>query len=137
MTSRTGRKQRCGRAEARTRLADAQAQLDLAGLADAASSPQERKAAASCAVAAGIAAADAACCARLGERSRSQNHLDAADLLRLIDPGGVAAARQFERLADRKDAAQYGFGDIAGQSLLALQRQASALVEFAERALAR
>jgi hypothetical protein len=137
MSSSVARTQPCGKAQARTRLADAHAQLELAGLANAASSPEERKAAVACAVVAGIAAADAACCAVLSTRSRSQNHRDAADLLQTIDPGGTAAAKQFRRLIGLKDAAQYGFDDISGQALVAAQRQARSLVEFAERMVAR
>lgn len=137
MTRKPSRTQRCDAAQARTRLADAHAQLQLAGLANAASAREERKAAAACAVVAGIAAADAACCAGLGERSRSQTHSDAADLLRLIDRGGDAAAKQFARLVGIKDAAQYGIEDISGNMLVAAQRQARALVQFADAVLAR
>jgi len=57
---RATRAQDCGENEARTRLRDARAQLDLAEAASANSPPEERKAAPSCAVLAGIAAADAA-----------------------------------------------------------------------------
>lgn len=71
------------------------------------------------------------------KRCRSQNHRDAASLLQTIAPGGDAAAKQFRRLIALKDAAQYGFDDVSGQMLVAVQRQADALVEFAERVLAR
>jgi hypothetical protein len=111
--------------------------MDLAELADANSNAEERKAAASCAVVSGIAAADAACCASLGERSRSQDHREAAALLRRIVPGGDEAARDFGRLIGLKDAAQYGFDDITGAMLTAAQRQAGALVEFAADVLSR
>lgn len=134
---RGGRVESCDRGQARARLKDAQAQLDLAELADVSGNAQERKAAASCAVVAGIAAADAACCASLGERSRSQDHREAADLLRRIVPGGDKAAAQFSRLIGLKDAAQYGFDDISGAMLTAAQRQARALVEFATDAVSR
>jgi hypothetical protein len=134
---KVGRVQPCDAAQARARLRDAQAQMELAELAQPASSPEERKAAVSCAVLAGIDATDAACCAALGERSRSQTHQDAADLLRQIQPGGAAAARQFERLIALKDAAQYGFEDLGGQALLAAQRQATTLITFAEQVLSR
>jgi hypothetical protein len=123
--------------DARTRLRDAQAQLDLAELASAASTPEEKKAAASCAVLAGIAAADAACCGSLGRRSRSQDHRDAVALVRLVAPGGTEAAKQLERLLGLKDQAQYGFEDISGQKLLTARRLARALVAFAERIVSR
>lgn len=137
MARKTARVEDCDTAQARARLRDAQAQLDLADIADAYSSAQERKAAASCAVVAGIAAADAACCAALGQRSRGQDHRQASDLLRRIAPGGDQAARHFARLIGLKDAAQYGFDDIGGAMLTAAQRQAKALVHFAADVLAR
>ncbi|HEY6762774.1 MAG TPA: hypothetical protein VI318_24950 [Baekduia sp.] len=131
------RVQTCGEEEGRKRLRDARAQLDLAELAGAASSPEERKAAASCAVLAGIASADAACCKALAQRSRSQNHHDAVALVRQVAPDGPAAAKQLERLLGLKDQAQYGFDDVTGQKLVVAVRQARALVTFAEAVLAR
>ena len=137
MARKTARLQDCDVAQARGRLRDAQAQLDLAELADVNSSAEERKAATSCAVVAGIAAADAACCAALRQRSRGQDHREASDLLRRIAPGGEQAARHLGRLIGLKDAAQYGFDDISGAMLTAAQRQAKALVDFAAGVLAR
>jgi hypothetical protein len=131
------RTQTCGEDDARGRLRDARAQLDLAELAGATSSPEEKKATASCAVLAGIAAADAACCKALGQRSRSQNHRDAVALVRQVAPGGPDAAKQLERLLGLKDQAQYGLEDIGGQKLLSALRQARALVAFAENVLGR
>jgi hypothetical protein len=127
----------CDSAQARARLRDAQAQLDLAEIAGVNSRAEERKAAASCAVVAGVAAADAACCAALGQRSRGQDHRQASDLLRRIEPGGDQAARHFGRLIGLKDAAQYGFDDLSGAMLTAVQRQAKALVDFAVDVTAR
>ena len=74
------------------------AQLAFAELASADGTPEELKAATSCAVLAGIAAADAACCAALGQRSRAQDHHDAVSLLRTVPDGGPDAARQLGRL---------------------------------------
>jgi len=92
------RTQDCGEDDARRRLRDARAQLDLAELASADSNAEEKKAAASCAVLAGIAAADAACCKSLGRRSRSQDHRDAVGLGRQVARGGSDAAKQLDRL---------------------------------------
>ena len=131
------RTQDCTYSDARRRLADARAQLDLAELATATSSAERKKAAASCAVLAGIAAADAACCNALGRRSRSQDHRDAVALVRQVEPGGVDAAKQLERLLGLKDQAQYGLEVLGGQRLNAARRQARALVTFAENALSR
>jgi hypothetical protein len=87
------RTQDCTENDARRRLSDARAQLDLAELASADSSAEEKKAAASCAVLAGIAAADAASCKALGRRSRSQDHRDAVALVRQVAPGGPGAGK--------------------------------------------
>jgi hypothetical protein len=130
------RTQTCGEDDARGRLRDARAQIALAELAGVDSTAEEKKAAASCAVLAGIAAADAACCKALGQRSRSPNHRDAVALVRRVAPGGAEAARQLERLLGLKDQAQYGFEDVGGQKAQAALRQARALVAFAEGVLA-
>lgn len=118
-------------------MRDAYAQLELAELAAANSRAEEKKAAASCAVLAGIAASDAACCAALGKRSRSQSHRDAVALLQQVFPGGPDGASHLERLLGLKDQAQYGFEDMAEQKLVAALRQARALVTLAQDVLAR
>lgn len=82
------------------------------------------KAAASCAVLAGIAASDAACCKAVGQTSRSQNHQDAIALLRQVSPGGADAAKRLARLLSLMDEAQYGFVGIGGQKLMQSQRHA-------------
>lgn len=89
--------------------------------------------AASVAILAGIAAADAACCHALGRRSRSENHRDAEALLAEITPGGKHAARQFRQLIDVKDTAHYGFISISAAQLKHVLRQAEHLVDFAEQ----
>jgi hypothetical protein len=109
--------------------------LQLAELPSAGGAPEEVKAAASSAVLAGIAAADAVCCQRLGERSRSQDHRDAVALVRQVAPGGGDAARRLQRLLAIKDEAQYGFTELAGQKHQAALRHAGALVAFAAKAV--
>ena len=89
--------------------------------------------AASIAILAGIAAADAACCLALGRRSRSENHHDAEALLEEITPGGKRAAAQLRQLIDVKDAAHYGFISITAAQLKRALRQSHHLVEFAEQ----
>lgn len=89
--------------------------------------------AASVAILAGIAAADAACCQALGRRSRSDNHHDAEALLAEITPGGKQAARQLRQLIDVKDTAHYGFISVSGAQLKRAMRQAQHLVDFAEQ----
>lgn len=132
-----GRMQSCTRAEAQARLRDARAQLDFAEVATPADPAAVQKAAVAAAVLAGIAASDAACCAALGQRSRSQDHRDATSVLDSVSPGGPKAAKQLDRLLNLKDASHYGFDDVGGQRLLAAQRQARAMVAFAEQTLQR
>ncbi|MGN6254955.1 MAG: hypothetical protein ACTHO8_08260 [Solirubrobacterales bacterium] len=92
-------------------------------------------AAASVAILAGIAAADAACCAVLGRRSRSENHHDAERLLALIQPGGKQAANQLRQLIEIKDTAHYGFLAVSASELKRCLRQAERLLDFAEKAV--
>jgi hypothetical protein len=132
-----GRTQACDERDARARLRDAYAQLELAELATPTSSPEEKKAAVSCAVLAGIAASDAACCAALGQRSRSADHRDAVALLGQVAPDGRDAAAALERLLGLKDRAQYGLENLAGPQAVGALRQARSLVAFAERVLQR
>jgi hypothetical protein len=87
--------------------------------------------AASLAVLAGIAASDAACCARLGRRSRSQDHHDAEALLAEIVPEGRDAAKKLRRLLDLKDTANYGVIHISAADLRSAVRRARGLIQFA------
>ncbi|MGH3369992.1 MAG: hypothetical protein ACRDPR_08310 [Nocardioidaceae bacterium] len=63
--------------------------------------------AAALAVLAGIAASDAACCAKLRKRSRGQDHAEAVNLLRTVVPQGEAMAKDLGRLLAAKDESQY------------------------------
>lgn len=139
MARRQGRTQPCGSPEARQRLGHARSFLEVAELAEDVTDPslEYGSVAASVAVLAGIAAADAACCSELGERSRSDSHHDAERLLELITPGGKEAASQLRQLIDLKDAAHYGFINVSAQQLKRSLRQARSLVEFAEGVLLR
>ena len=141
MTSRRPRSktrtQDCGKAEAKTRLDDARTHLDVAQVHGQNATRAERKASVSSAVIAGIAAADAACCHALGQRSRSENHKDASNLVKQVAPGGPAAASRLQRLLALKDESQYGFGGMGGQKHEVALRQAQSLVEFAEQTLQR
>ena len=123
------------RSQARRRLADARAQLDLAEL-EPRRAARRREGRGVVRVLAGIAAADAACCKSLGRRSRSQDHRDAVALVRQVEPGGADAAKQLERLLGLKDQAQYGLEDVGGQRLNAPTPGASARGLRRERALA-
>jgi hypothetical protein len=85
--------------------------------------------AAATAVLAGIAAADAATCHRLGIRSRGQDHRQAVDLVKSVVPHGDLLAKDLDRLLDVKDSAQYG---VIGVS----EADARRTVEWARRMVA-
>jgi hypothetical protein len=133
MTRAGTRSQPWGTGEARTRLAQARKFLDVAELVADEDIQASHSVAAALAVLAGIAASDVACCAVLGRRSRSQDHHDAEQLVRQIEPGGAAAAATLRRLLDLKDTAHYGLIPVSRQRLTAALRQARSLVDFAAR----
>lgn len=139
MARKQPRTQACGEPQARQRLAHARSFLEVADLAADVSDPslEYGSVAASVAILAGIAAADAACCKELGKRSRSDNHHDAELLLEQITPGGKRAASQLRQLIDIKDTAHYGFIDVSAAQLKRSLRQARHLVEFAEEIVRR
>ncbi|MEZ5310329.1 MAG: hypothetical protein R2735_07015 [Microthrixaceae bacterium] len=103
------RTQSCDRTAALSRLSQADAFLLAAELVvDDYTGDSTPSVAASLAVLAGIAAADAACCARLGVRARGQAHAEAVKLLATVEPGGSDMAKDLRRLLNRKDESQYG-----------------------------
>lgn len=103
------RTQDCTRGDAIARLRQAESFLEVAGLVvDSDDDIAGSGVAAALAVLAGIAASDAACCARLKVRPRSQNHMDAVPLLATVRPHGAAMAKDLQRLLTRKDDAHYG-----------------------------
>src|ERR1044072_6360791 len=116
------------------RLADAKSFLEGAELTADVDDPdlEYGSVAASVAVLAGIAAADAACCQALGRRSRSADHHDAEVLLADVTPGGKRAAAQLRKLITLKDAAHYGLISVTAPQLKQSLRQAGQLVEFAQ-----
>lgn len=131
MSGQRGRTQACGLTEARTRAESAGKFLEVALLIDGEDEGAFRSVAASLAVLAGIAAADAACCVALGRRSRGSDHHDAEALVAEIAPGGTQAATWLRRLIDLKDTAQYGIIFVSRDDLKVATRQAEKLVEFA------
>ena len=137
MTRRIGRTQPCDRTHARTRLDNAQKSFEVAELAAAEQEiPASRSVAAALAVLSGIAAADAACCAALGRRSRGEDHRQAAALLQQIVQG-ERAARALVDLLNLKDTAQYGLIPITSRELTTALRRARTLLEFAGETLRR
>lgn len=127
----------CGRIQARTRLEHAKKFHEVSELAatEGGDIAASRSVSAALAVLAGIAASDAACCARLGHRSRGQNHHQAIDLLARVSPGGPAAATHLKQLLDLKDGAHYGVIDVTHKELTSALRHSRALIDFAEQRL--
>lgn len=133
-----GHSQQCSARDARNRYDHARKFLEVAEIAagEHELDPEYASVAVSLAVLAGIAAADAACCKAIGERSRSQDHHDAERLLRRVT-SGEGAARQLHDLLSLKDEAHYGFFDVSTRELRKALRRARALVTFAEAVLRR
>jgi hypothetical protein len=107
----SGRTAACDRADAAVRLRHAESFLLVADLVlDQPEDPGLALAsvAASLAVLAGIAAADAACCAAIGRRAHGQNYEEATALVGTIARSGDAMARDLARLLALKDDVQYG-----------------------------
>lgn len=92
--------------------------------------------AAALAVLAGIAAADAACCARLGQRSRSQDHRAAVQLLRAVVPHGEEMAKDLGRLLAAKDESHYGVALVDRGKARRLVGYARRITEEAGRVVA-
>jgi hypothetical protein len=92
-----GRTETCGLQQARIRLAQARAFLEVPELVGAENDELATPGvAASLAVLAGIAAVDAACCAAVGRRSRGQDHRQALALIAQIVPNGQTMSRDLD-----------------------------------------
>jgi len=141
MTKHGGRSQRCNEADARRRLQHSKQFLEVDDLAAEDQrhdgSLEYGNAAATLAVLAGIAAADAACCKALGRRSRTDDHDQASTLVSEIAGDGQTAAKDLHSLVALKNDAQYGFYTVGGGELTKALRKARSLVEFAERTVRR
>ncbi len=133
--SRT-RTQPCDRSDALNRLAQAESFLLAAELTvDDDSDDATPSVAASLAVLAGIAASDAACCARLGIRARGQSHAEAVELLATVEPRGADMAKDLQRLLNRKDDSQYGLAFVSAGEASRMVTWAKRLVGNARRAV--
>lgn len=129
MARQKGRTQACDRSDALNRLAQAEAFLLAAELVvDDDTDDATPSVAASLAVLAGIAASDAACCARLGVRARGQAHAEAVDLVGGVEPHGADMAKDLQRLLNRKDDSQYGVAFVSASD-------AARMVGWAKRLL--
>lgn len=136
MTRPKPRTERCDAAATRSRLSQANSLLAVAELTADENDPDLEYAGVSTALAvlAGVAAVDAACCFALHERSRGQDHREAARLLAEVD-GGAEQVPKFLRLLGLKDKAHYGFVSASQAEAKTAVRGASALVEFAQTVL--
>lgn len=123
----------CGAGDARNRLATAREYQELATLKGEENTGPARNVAAGNAVLAGIAAADAICCLRLGRRAAGSDHMDAVPLLGQVDR---ALSRQLSTLLGTKPAAHYGESFIGGPTLARALRAMDALVAAAQTMLA-
>lgn len=121
------------------RLGQAEKFLEVADLVavEVTAIPESGSVSAALAVLAGIAAADAACCAALGRRSRGQDHKQAAQLVSEVAPGGPAAAKSLDRLLDLKDTAQYGVIHVSVTDLKTALRLSADIVAFARGVIRR
>ncbi len=77
-----------------------------------------------------LAAADAACCAALGKRSRGQDHRQAVLLVKTIFPFGTEMARALSELLAAKDDVHYGSSLVSANKAERMVRQATILLEF-------
>ena len=77
---------------------------------------------------AGIAAADVACCKRLGVHSKGQDHAAAIALLAQVDR---KASQQLGGLLDMKEKAEYSAPPVSGTDRKRAGRAATAFVELA------
>lgn len=122
----------CTKADATTRLRQAQAHVFVAQLCiDDADDVATPGVAASLAVLAAIAAADAACCHRLGRRSRAQDHSQAELLIGTIEPNGSVMAKKFRDVVNAKDDSHYGLALVTRAKANAMVVKATGLTTWA------
>lgn len=137
--AKLGKSAPCGKPEARTRLSHAEKFFEVAELVESEAleglEPASASVAAALAILAGIAASDAACCAKLGMRSRGDDHQQAQALLKQITNDGEKAATHLSELISKKDTAHYGVINISQPELKKLMRRAKLMVEFARTAV--
>lgn len=122
----------CGREEARRRTAVAALYFQVADIAAGDDADAANNVAAGNAVLAGIAAADALCCVRLGKRSRAQDHHAAVTMLEQVNAG---LAKDLATVLAIKDLAHYGESFLGDTRLTSTLRAASRLVTAAQEAL--
>ena len=110
MSARQPHSSPCTLADAATRLRQAEALVLVADLAQGDDTDTATPGvAAALAVLAGVAASDAACCAKLGVRPRGRAHNEAIRMLEAVVPHGQQMARDLTALPLPKTRATTGF----------------------------
>lgn len=114
MTRPRARTSPCGPKEARDRYEHAQRFLETAEVVlEDTTHRGYANVAGVLAVLAGVAVADAACCAVLGRHHRGDDHRAASELLREVADVGNQMARDLDRLLAIKDKASYQSGYLS------------------------
>ncbi len=129
------RRASCGPTDARERIEYALEQLTLAEIGHPWPTTAARKASGAAAVLAAIAAADAICCLRLGQRSRDADHRAAVGLLATVLPEGPDLAKALRIALDAKDPMHYATDYLTPDRHTAVLRAATALATAAQRML--
>lgn len=125
--SRNDVRQRAG--AAREFLQVAQERLEL--VRDSVSESAEAQVAASNAISAGIAVADAICGSRLSTRANDGDHRSAVTMLATVSPDGKRLSVRLARLLADKSQLQYG-GYCTAAVARAMTREAEKLIEAME-----
>jgi hypothetical protein len=127
----------CTPAQGRSRLRQAQALVMAADLVLSDDTDTATPSvAAALAVLAGIAASDAACCAKLRKRPRGDNHTEAVKLVRTVEPHGADMAKDLSRLVAAKDESHYGVALVDRAKARRLVGYAQRITSLAEEVLA-
>ena len=113
-----------------TRLRQAQLYLQVAELVLSDESGSEATVATGNAVLAGIAAADAICCALSGRRHRGADHRESADYLESVT-GERMLGKALRDLIDIKDQAHYGLDNVRARRAATAVRRARLLIDAA------
>jgi hypothetical protein len=128
------RTRRCSPEILRGRLAKAEQFWEVAGLVQVLADGQEPgeigDAYVTLCVHAGIAAADALCCAGLGEHAQGESHIDAVQLLGKVD---ADASRALSALLKMKTKAGYSHTAATAEEFKRAGRNAEALLMRARR----
>lgn len=136
ISPREGRTSACTPAEAATLRDKARKFVEVADLLIEEEEGASISASAAVSVLGAIAASDAICGRRLGRRSKGQDHNDAIQLLKQVEPGGEKLANALARVLAVKNASQYGTKFIDRPRAQGVLRQAHQLLDAAEEALA-